>query len=79
MYDSKLVNSLFRFEIDSSKYHHKTVVLLLTAHILSLQDVALGVCFFLYFVKLSAGKGFWTSIEEYMKYSVSRKATTSSF
>ena len=24
-----------------------------------------GVCFFLYFIKLSAGKGFWTSIEEY--------------
>ena len=34
------------FEIES-KYHHKTVVLLLTAHILSLQDVVLRSMFFL--------------------------------
>ena len=43
-YDSKLVNILFwldnDFEIES-KYHRKTVVLLLIAHILSLQDVIL--------------------------------------
>ena len=39
---SNLVNSLFWFDNDfeiDSKYHHNTVVLLLTAHILSLQDV----------------------------------------
>ena len=43
-YDSKLVNILFWFENDfeiESKYHRKTVVLLLIAHILSLQDVVL--------------------------------------
>ena len=46
------------FEIES-KYHRKTVVLLLTAHILSLQDVVLfEVCLFVYFIK-SAGKGFY--------------------
>ena len=40
-YDSKLVNILFWFDNDfeiESKYHRKTVVLLLIAHILSLQD-----------------------------------------
>ena len=43
-YDSKLVNILFWFDNDfeiESKYHRKTVVLLLIAHILSLQDVVL--------------------------------------
>ena len=35
------------FEIES-KYHRKTVVLLLTAHILSLQDVVLRSRFFPY-------------------------------
>ena len=44
------------FEVES-KYHHKTVVLLLTAHILSLQDVVFRSMFFLIFFKLSAGKG----------------------
>ena len=37
-YDSKLVNILFWFDNDfeiESKYHRKTVVLLLIAHILS--------------------------------------------
>ena len=36
------------FEIEL-KYHRKTVVLLLTAHILSLQDVVLRSMFFLIF------------------------------
>ena len=50
------------FEIEP-KYHHKTVVWLLIAHILSLQDVVLRSMFFLYFIKLSAGKGFLKRID----------------
>ena len=54
-YHSKLVNILFWFDIAfeiESKYHRKTVVLLLIALVLSLQDVVLSrSMFFLTFYK----------------------------
>ena len=57
-YDSKLVNTSFWFDNDfeiESKYRRKIVVLFLKARILT---CFFEVCFFLYFIKLSAGNGF---------------------
>ena len=56
------VNSLFWFDNDfeiESKYHRKIAVLSLKARILSLQDVVFRIMFFLMFIKLSAGNGFF--------------------
>ena len=58
VYDSKPINILFWFDNNleiESKYHRKTVVLLLIAHILSLQEVVLRSMFFLIYFTNKAG------------------------
>ena len=54
----------YRFDNDiaiKSKYYRDLCYLVCMAHILSLQDVTFGVCFVLYFMKLSSWQRFFVS------------------